>query len=306
MDDIRIGDSQKGLTRREALKRGAIVAGTLWAVPVVQAVGIQPAYAKQPSPGCRRYCLKWEPGGPSGGPTCPPDPGEGEDFLIPWTGAWSELGGKPDKGDLGAPASEQPKAKDDATSDTFPQDSVDGESGEDPGTGAGAESKSTPNGQPKAKDDATSGTSQQDGAGEEVDSQSVVAPGVTPDTAAKPDAPPKPPPGNCLDCPDEGINELPGSVRRFLRDNVAFYGSPETSFLVTFPPSMTLADVVDSPVAAAKCGSEQSGSGSSCNEQHQTDRVNSCEDDSNRSAVLIRSCSNGKAISHLEFIVDIC
>jgi hypothetical protein len=47
-------DTQQGLTRREALKRGAVLAGGLvWATPVVQAVGMSPAYAQIVSPFCR-------------------------------------------------------------------------------------------------------------------------------------------------------------------------------------------------------------------------------------------------------------
>lgn len=43
---------QQGLTRREALKRGALLAGGIaWATPVVQVVGMSPAYAQIPSPG---------------------------------------------------------------------------------------------------------------------------------------------------------------------------------------------------------------------------------------------------------------
>ena len=57
-----MSDSQnKTMTRREALKRGAVITGTLvWATPVVQAVGMGRAFAREPSPGCIRYCLKWE------------------------------------------------------------------------------------------------------------------------------------------------------------------------------------------------------------------------------------------------------
>lgn len=81
-----------GLTRREALKRGAIVAGSLWAVPVVQAVGMRPAYAQTTSAAwtnCVAYCIKWETdvndvvGVASG---C----GFGADT---WSNNWTSLGG---------------------------------------------------------------------------------------------------------------------------------------------------------------------------------------------------------------------
>ena len=41
----------EGITRRDALKRGAALAGAIaWATPVVQLVGIRPAMAHSPSP----------------------------------------------------------------------------------------------------------------------------------------------------------------------------------------------------------------------------------------------------------------
>lgn len=43
-----------GLTRRQALKRGAILGGALaWATPVVQVIGMRPAFAQTVSPACR-------------------------------------------------------------------------------------------------------------------------------------------------------------------------------------------------------------------------------------------------------------
>lgn len=45
-----------GITRRELLQRGAKIGGAVWAIPVVQAVGMSPAEARGygPSPGGRR------------------------------------------------------------------------------------------------------------------------------------------------------------------------------------------------------------------------------------------------------------
>jgi hypothetical protein len=51
--------SETGLTRREALKRGALIAGAAWAIPVVQAVGLRPAYAQTTSVECHHYCIRW-------------------------------------------------------------------------------------------------------------------------------------------------------------------------------------------------------------------------------------------------------
>lgn len=47
------GAVQPGITRREALKRGAILGGALvWATPVVQTIGMRPAFAEHDSPLC--------------------------------------------------------------------------------------------------------------------------------------------------------------------------------------------------------------------------------------------------------------
>jgi hypothetical protein len=46
-----------GITRRQALKRGALLGGALaWATPVVQVIGMQPAFAQVPSPTCT-FCI---------------------------------------------------------------------------------------------------------------------------------------------------------------------------------------------------------------------------------------------------------
>ena len=46
------GGEQVGLTRRQTLKRGALLGGALaWATPVVQVIGMKPAFAVTPSEG---------------------------------------------------------------------------------------------------------------------------------------------------------------------------------------------------------------------------------------------------------------
>ena len=43
-----------GITRRQALKRGALLGGALaWATPVVQVIGMRPAFAQTVSPACQ-------------------------------------------------------------------------------------------------------------------------------------------------------------------------------------------------------------------------------------------------------------
>jgi hypothetical protein len=51
------------ITRREALRRGAVVGGAvLWASPTVQTLGMGRALAAQPSGGCVLYAVKYEAG----------------------------------------------------------------------------------------------------------------------------------------------------------------------------------------------------------------------------------------------------
>ena len=51
-----------GITRREALRRGALLGGALaWATPVVQVMGMKPAFAQTASPGCQLR-LSFNPG----------------------------------------------------------------------------------------------------------------------------------------------------------------------------------------------------------------------------------------------------
>ena len=51
-EGILVSEEQQGLTRRQILKRGAVFGGALvWAVPVVQTIGMTPALADTTSPG---------------------------------------------------------------------------------------------------------------------------------------------------------------------------------------------------------------------------------------------------------------
>ena len=62
-----------GLTRRETLKRGAKLGGAvLWMTPVVQAVGMRPAFAQRVSPGACDfwYAIKIERVGNTTAPRC--------------------------------------------------------------------------------------------------------------------------------------------------------------------------------------------------------------------------------------------
>jgi hypothetical protein len=62
--------TENTVTRREILKRGALIGGAavLWTTPVVQAFGMSRAQAQAVSQVCSIYCIVWrpsEPGSPS-------------------------------------------------------------------------------------------------------------------------------------------------------------------------------------------------------------------------------------------------
>lgn len=53
----RLDEQTGGITRRQALKKGALLGGALaWATPVVQVIGMQPALAQPVSPTCT-FCI---------------------------------------------------------------------------------------------------------------------------------------------------------------------------------------------------------------------------------------------------------
>ena len=71
---------ESGLTRRELLKKGAVLGGALvWAAPVVQVIGMRPAMAQAVSSVCPNlYCLKAEVSGGSLGSFGPLGGGQGQ------------------------------------------------------------------------------------------------------------------------------------------------------------------------------------------------------------------------------------
>jgi hypothetical protein len=89
-------DQPGDLTRRELLRRGALLgAAVAWTTPMVQLVGMSPADAKTPSPGCLRYALKWEADDNLPAPgdfTCAEAP-EGAQEL--WGSSWVAMGNPP-------------------------------------------------------------------------------------------------------------------------------------------------------------------------------------------------------------------
>ena len=73
-------NTESDLTRRDLLKKGAVLGGALvWAAPVVQIIGMRPAMAQRTSPSCPNlYCLKAEVFGGSLGSFGPLGGGQGE------------------------------------------------------------------------------------------------------------------------------------------------------------------------------------------------------------------------------------
>ena len=80
-DDTRLNlHDESGMTRRDLMRRGAIVGGTLlWVAPAIQSIGSK-AYAETGSPLCS-VCLaaEFDPDGAGGGV----DPIEGHQDFIP-------------------------------------------------------------------------------------------------------------------------------------------------------------------------------------------------------------------------------
>jgi hypothetical protein len=343
MEGMQSDVPQKGLTRREALKRGIAVGTLVWAVPVVQAVGIRPAYAMRPSGGCTRYCLKWEPGGPSGTDTCPPTP-DGQlplpDVLLGWVGTWSALGGRPARGSDSTSSTdtfgiEQGDASTGTTQgdtssglgdpSTGPADGTGDTLGDSPTGSDGALGLGTDPADPTTQPVTTLDTVPLDGSGE-APGTSGDAPGqvgkgsdattTTTDAASVEstatdqgpphDVPPSSPPGNCLDCPEDdyALNSLPRGID--LNEQVAIYGSPEGGFTVTYPGSWKLAELDSGNPVAAKCGSARSTAEGTdwCNTNPPAE-VAPCDDPS-RKAFWVGPCTNGHAISHIEIILDVC
>lgn len=83
-----MSESRKGagLTRREALRRAAVVGGAVWAAPVVQTIGARSAWASHAS--CpHRFWVKFEVNETSGAldpcDSMVPGPGGGEGHCFP-------------------------------------------------------------------------------------------------------------------------------------------------------------------------------------------------------------------------------
>lgn len=265
-----------GLTRREALKRGALFGGALvWTTPAVQAVGMRSALAADVSPGCLRFALKWEVDGnrQTKDLTCYL-PDQGIDAQPIWTNSWAALGGKPMVVDLteaeresAATELDEESAGGDGPSTTGPPEQAQSEhaaeaaGGADPGETDSAEAKGSP---------------------------------------AKPEAPLKTPPGNCLVPPDDAINDDAAAASLTTRTGMEFvvYGSSETGLWVAFPEDCAPADI--GVFAAAKCGNDDER----CLEVSGGVEPDPCLDGYNR--VFIEACTNGKEISHIELILDVC
>jgi hypothetical protein len=91
-EDGTMDSESSTISRRDLLKRGALVGGAvLWVAPFVQVVGMGRAFAKDVSPNCSRYCLKWnvDDNNETGELTCT----DGGIHAHPvWSNNWEELG----------------------------------------------------------------------------------------------------------------------------------------------------------------------------------------------------------------------
>ena len=274
--------SQTELTRREILKRGAVFGGALvWATPVVQVVGMGRARAQTPSPGCLRYCMKWEV--ENNDPV--QDTGVIDDiaYVTPcddvpgallWTSNWVALGQGPPGNNDG--------------DDLQSLDSADEEGDVDVDTLSASET----DGEPEASH--ASATQ----AGRVEPAQTNGPPGNGGGI-----------PGNCITC-DGSLNDdstIAGHVQQLANTTehgIQVYGDVNVGFYISYPPDCSLAVLAGGePAAAAKCGG---GIGpDSCNTDYVTDEHDDPCLEGNKRIFIQRCVSNG-AISHLELIIDCC
>lgn len=329
---------QTGLTRRDILKRGAAFGGALmWATPVVQVMGMSPAHARPVSPGCIRYCIKWETDGnqrlldtQTGDYQLTCEEGGGH---VLWTSFWVGLGGKnADEADTTAEAAtvtttaEQPLESTTTSSTTTTttteglNDSAEGEEvGEDPSDAEGGE-----NGE--------SGTEGAlSGAAEATESSSAPAasetndvtqsqnngrngppegnPGGPPESNSggppegNPGGPPADDQGNCIECDTRSSVNSDAAAQQLAEDmGIEVYGDSITGFYVSIPSDCSLADLDEEGLdaAAVKVGGQGGGVCSVV-----VDEVDDpCRPGYTR--IVLPNPNMAQDISHIELIIDCC
>jgi hypothetical protein len=107
--------------------------------------------------------------------------------------------------------------------------------------------------------------------------------------------------GNCLTCPEDAVNGLPANIGA-----ATVTGSSETSFTVTLPPGCSVYDSGETGTpdeftgpssVAVKCGSQVRDGAAACSVQAV---------DPGATTFTVVPCSNGKGISHFEFLLKCC
>lgn len=305
-----------GLTRRDILKRGAVFGGALvWATPIVQVVGMSPAHARPVSPGCTRYCIKWETDGNArildtgtGGFAVTCD----EDELDIWTSFWVGLGGSnaDEADDTEEVAAFSSTEESTTTSSTTTSTTVEGTSEEGDGEEADGESD-------EDLEDETGesgGESQLSGAAEASDSSEHDSEASNELTQSQnngrngppegtPGGPPTDHPGNCIEC-DTGGSENSSAAAQQLADSLGIevYGDPATGFYVSIPSDCSLADLEEEGLdaAAVKVGGP-GGGGCSVVVSQEPDP---CRPGYTR--IVLPNPEMRYDISHIELIIDCC
>jgi len=268
------GDA-KGLTRREALKRGIAIGSLVWAVPLVQAVGMRPAYAHNTSGGCLQSCLRWWPGRPGVGVMCPKGP-ESETDSLESSAKTLDAGPYSYDGDWELVTFQHPDISESeiAPEDTLGNSSKGTTSLEDTTPAEGGDSTASGDAGPEGILESTTTTTEKLSTQEHHGSP--------------------PPPARCLDCPPDALHYLPRNLRRL----VQVYGSPAFGLTFLFPASWTLANV-ENPV------------GVTCSVNHATEcshvyQLASSPCDPSLSGFTVRPCSTGATILHVGMVLDIC
>jgi hypothetical protein len=313
---------QTGLTRRDILKRGAAFGGALmWATPVVQVVGMSPAHARPVSPGCIRYCIKWETDGNQR--LLDTETGDHQltcDDLVIWTSFWVGLGGsnadEPDQAaaSTSAAQADESTTTSSTTSTTEAVTDTSVEEGHEEGAdqeGGDSETESAPSvdtsestGFETSTPSEVTQSQDNERGGPPEGTPGGGPPGGNPGPpGGNPGGPPEESRGNCIEC-DTSSSVNSDSAAQQVADNMGIevYGDPITGFYISLPSDCGLADLDEEGLdsAAVKVGGQGGGDCSV---------VVSQEPDPCRSGytrIVLPNPDMAHDISHIELIIDCC
>jgi hypothetical protein len=315
---------QTGLTRREILKRGAAFGGALvWATPVVQVMGMSSAHARPVSPGCIRYCLKWETDGNQR--ILDTETGDYEltcDDLVIWTSFWVGLGGSnadevDDTEQAFSATTEQTDESVPTSSTTSTTESLNGtaeeeeeeeeEEGEDlddeneEADGEVGEGEADPQpGVSEAIEESESSSDETDTSSGNELTENSHGNGQPEETQSQQATDHQ---GNCIRCDTASSVNSDAAAQQLADDmGIEVYGDPITGFYVSIPSDCSLADLEEEGLdpAAVKVGGQGGGECSVL-----VDQVpDPCRPGYTR--IVLPNPDMAQDISHIELIIDCC